>query len=83
MAKRFLVFGGNGYYPDGGWQDFRYSFDDLNHAIEFCKLLYGTRVYHDDGPYGKYDWFQIADLEKSKIVKEIYNEQSLKELKSA
>lgn len=33
--KRFLVFTYDSYYPCGGWQDFKASFDTLAEAIAF------------------------------------------------
>jgi hypothetical protein len=31
-VKRYLYFAGLGYYPDGGWRDFRGSFDTADQA---------------------------------------------------
>lgn len=33
MKKRFLVFAGEIYYPKGGWEDYKVSFDLLSDAI--------------------------------------------------
>ena len=37
--KRFLVFRWDTYYPDGGWNDFSDSYDDLEAAIVQVKSL--------------------------------------------
>lgn len=33
--KEYLVFGWKRYYPDGGFLDFKASFDDLEEAIKY------------------------------------------------
>lgn len=48
--KRFLLFSGDEYYPVGGWEDFKGSFDTKEEAEEF---LSQQEV--------KYDWNQIID----------------------
>lgn len=37
--KRYLVFCGDVYYPNGGMNDFRGGFDDEDNAITKCKEL--------------------------------------------
>jgi hypothetical protein len=37
MYKRFLVFAMDRYYPSGGIDDVKKSFDDADEAIEFAK----------------------------------------------
>jgi hypothetical protein len=56
--KRFAVFAGHVYYPCGGIEDFRKSFDTLDEAIEFEKSLLEIR------DYTKPDWTQVIDLDK-------------------
>ena len=34
--KRYLVFTYDCYYPQGGWNDFRASFETLEEARKFC-----------------------------------------------
>lgn len=53
--KRFLAFGGDSYYPSGGWRDFEDDFDDLEQAIQ--------SVIHED-------WFHVVDLETRTFVVE-------------
>lgn len=36
--KRYLVFSNGGYYPNGGWGDFKGSFDTLEEAITSAKI---------------------------------------------
>lgn len=35
--KRYLAFGGDQYYPGGGWDDFVGDFDSKGEAIEAAK----------------------------------------------
>jgi hypothetical protein len=52
-VKRFVIFAGDQYYPDGGWSDYRSSYatlDEARHAIT------------------PRDWWQIVDLETGRIV---------------
>lgn len=58
MLKRFLLFAGPDYYPGGGWDDFRGSFDTRQEAEDY---------YNAGGPdknYPKWDWYHIVDMEK-------------------
>jgi len=55
--KRYLLFGAGWYYPNGGWDDFRGSFDCLLEAEEAAT------------PYKeKYKWFHIVDTKNWEIV---------------
>ncbi|KKN40807.1 hypothetical protein LCGC14_0729490 [marine sediment metagenome] len=47
--KPYLVFIGENYYPPGGWQDFKDSFDTREEARHFIEKVV------QDG----YDWGQI------------------------
>lgn len=58
--KRFLVFGGSRYYPSGGWEDFKGSFDTL----EEC-----TKPKDIDGDIYWTDWWHIVDTEAGQIIK--------------
>ncbi len=44
MLKRYLVFGHATYYPEGGWSDFKGSFDSLEEADALAEQL-------DNDPY--------------------------------
>lgn len=53
--KRFLVFGGDCYYPGGGWEDFRGDFDTMPDAFAAAPK------------YGK-DWWHVVDTTEMCIV---------------
>lgn len=55
--KRYLLFTGYDYYPDGGWSDFKESFDSLEEAIAASQK----------SPY-YCDWNQVVDTETMEIV---------------
>ncbi len=52
--KRYILFGYDGYYPRGGWNDFIASFDTVAEAFDAIRR----------------DYFQIVDLTTGKIVRE-------------
>lgn len=47
--KRYALFAGHNYYPCGGWDDFKGSFDTPEEAL----ALYKT---------GNHEWGHIVDL---------------------
>lgn len=56
--KPYLVFGGDFYYPRGGWDDLKGEFDSLEEAItqalhHWKGELYMNAIY-------TYDWAQIV-----------------------
>jgi hypothetical protein len=53
--KQYLVFVGAGYYPMGGWQDFRGDFDDLGAAKERAKDVAKTYHSHERA------WWHVVD----------------------
>jgi hypothetical protein len=53
MVKRFAVFSGDLFYPNGGWKDFQSSHATLTEAKK--ALAPG-------------DWLQIVDLSTGRIV---------------
>lgn len=55
--KRFYVFGGCDYYPNGGWDDFKGDFDNLEDAYKRLGSFY-------------YDWFHIVDSHTGQIIKD-------------
>lgn len=55
--KRYLVFKFYDYYPGGGWNDFKGSFDSLEEAIQEAK------VDRKD-----YDYCQIVDINDGSVV---------------
>ncbi len=52
--SRFLLFYGDRYYPEGGWNDFKGAFDTLADALA--------------APRPGADWFHIVDLHEQGIV---------------
>lgn len=59
-VKRFLAFAGSNYYPDGGWNDFKGSFETLEEAIKELDPDIRTR-WPSEAPL--YDWTHIVDTE--------------------
>ena len=53
--KRFLLFGGDCYYPCGGWDDFVSDFETLHDAEAAVEQL-------------PEDWHQIVDTKGMRIV---------------
>ena len=56
-VKRFVVFGYDDYYPEGGWSDMKDAFDTLEEAWEYACGL-------------KTDYREIVDLQEG-VVKEV------------
>jgi hypothetical protein len=55
--QRFLLFGGDQYYPLGGWQDYKGDFDTKEQALK-------------EAANWSWDWYQIVDSKKGEIVEE-------------
>ena len=55
MKKRFFLFSGEAYYPEGGWHDFIGSFETLEKAKEYA-------MEH------RWDWAHVVDFMKKSIV---------------
>ena len=53
--KKYLVFIGGNFYPEGGWHDFVGDFDTLQDALVKVVLL-------------KDDWFHIVDRDTMRMV---------------
>lgn len=53
--KRYALFSGDAYYPAGGWDDFRGSFDTLDEAVAAAQK-------RGD------DWSHVVDLHSGKEV---------------
>lgn len=54
--RRYLVFAGMAYYPDGGWDDFKESFDTLSDCMDYL-------ITHHC------DWAHIVDSHTGQMVK--------------
>jgi hypothetical protein len=73
MMKRYLLFCGNNYYPNGGWSDLIGAFDTIeecgppNHFVD----RYGDTV--------EVDWWHLVDTEVLAIIDqgEISHEEEL------
>lgn len=52
MIKRFLLFAGDTYYPNGGWGDFIASFETKEDAIEAERMARARN-----------SWSHLIDLE--------------------
>lgn len=55
MMKRFLLFVGSDYYPEGGWNDFIGQFDEKDQSIQAAANLVC-------------DWWQVVDCYSQQIV---------------
>lgn len=56
MTKKYLLFAGEYYYPSGGFNDFKGSFDTMEDAQS------NIQDWHD--------WYHIVDSESLEIVKD-------------
>ena len=57
--KRFAVFSGDQFYPNGGWRDFRSSYATIKAARQAAE---GNKSLIPG------DWIQIIDLRTGKFV---------------
>lgn len=60
--KRYALFAGHHYYPDGGWGDFCGLFDSMDEAKAFTDSGGAAREYSQP------DWAQIVDLVSANLV---------------
>lgn len=51
--KRFLLFCGSNYYPDGGWHDYAGDFETLDQATTEAER--STSFDH------RFDWWHVVD----------------------
>lgn len=58
MLKKYILFGGDVYYPRGGMRDFVDTSDNLNDLIGLA-----VETYDDD-----YEWAYVFDTELMKRV---------------
>ena len=66
MDKPFALFGGDEFYPGGGFDDFRGTFATLDEAVS-----HGNLVLLDDetATYTReVDWYHVVDLRIMRIV---------------
>lgn len=73
--RRYMVFGGDHYYPCGGMHDYKESFDDRDEAREYANSLLvekpvilsdGPVIGRDGEPYMRQecDWAHVYDAEE-------------------
>jgi len=61
--KRFLVFAGDAYYPEGGMYDFQHDFDTLEDARSFeAKIIEEFKSIWKDS-WKNFKWSAIWDSE--------------------
>lgn len=74
MEKRFAMFTGRGYYPDGGWNDFKGVFATVDEAVQ-AGLRHWTRdTGNEEAEFfisPDKIWIQIVDLTTLKEVKSL------------
>lgn len=69
--KRFLLFYGNDYYPEGGANDILGSFDLIQGAVDYVVRIDSKRKKND---YDLFEgtWAHVYDTTEQKIVWESY-----------
>jgi hypothetical protein len=60
-VRRYLLFGGNCYYPSGGWVDFQGAFDSIEEAMEYEKTI-DSQSYEGDW------WWHVVDQTTAREV---------------
>lgn len=63
--KRYLLFANISYYPQGGWADFRGSFDSIDDAVSFYK----NKIIDPHYTGENWDWYDIVDSQLGGVVK--------------
>lgn len=58
--NKYLVFSGYDFYPSGGFEDFKGSFEDFESAVKFALEVKG----------GAHDWFQVVDGVTGEIIQQ-------------
>lgn len=61
--KRYMIFAGEGYYPDGGWNDFVNDADDRNDAWDIMDFRLEELRKKTSSV-----WAHIVDTETKTIV---------------
>lgn len=62
MKYRFWLFAGDNHYPNGGMEDFKDSFDNLDEALKEANKLNSLTNFK------LYDWYHIYDSENRKVL---------------
>lgn len=58
--KRYVVFGGDVYYPMGGGEDYLMSYDDLEEARDYAELFVKVK--------GVLTWSHVFDSVEKKVI---------------
>jgi hypothetical protein len=71
--NRYLLFGGESYYPGGGWGDFLGDFDETPQPVEVDDWSFvkgGFKYTNTSMSWGgqKYDWLQVVDTHTLDVV---------------
>lgn len=62
--NRYALFAGDTYYPSGGFDDFRKTYDTPEEAMQA-----GTYSSNEFGYISySYDWYQVVDLNSLEII---------------
>jgi hypothetical protein len=62
----YILFAGNNYYPEGGWNDFAGMFETIEAAKKRgTELLNRKRVFASDS---NWDWAHIVDVKKYVVI---------------
>ena len=59
--KRFLVFAGDSYYPDGGWDDLIETTNSFEEALEIVEVFGSSKSIYT------YWWAHVVDSETGLI----------------
>lgn len=80
--KRFILFGGDEYYPRGGGEEFLGSFDSLEDAVGHVRVLVGeSREPFDSGDMSR-KWAKAWDTHRNTNYA-IYDDYTTEELSDA
>ena len=68
--KRFLLFAGASYYPQGGMHDFRDAFDSAEEAMNALQkeYLYDPKGNPEYDSSFNVNWAHVVNVEQLKIV---------------
>lgn len=74
MQKRFILFAGDHYYPEGGWDDFQGFFDTAEEAFAKAKEKI---IFEDNSGSYSFDWYNVVDALTWEVVIEDTDETKL------
>ena len=62
--KKYLLFAGEDYYPEGGWNDFITDSDNIYSLVSDAKTL-----LKPSEKYVHYDWYHILSPDRKTLLK--------------